>query len=107
MTSKLKSWDEMTPEQQERLRQMFRCETCRFTYEEVDEATREAVLHIIEQDKIEPFHSGESLHCWDDCYLVGSECYQLFGAIGQPEISVHLIEDNCPEKGPIHETYRD
>lgn len=100
----LKTWEEMNEQQRDKLREYVRCELNRFSYEEVDQATHDYVLDQIDQLGLEPLRGGTSIGgAWDSWFLVDGKHYQLLGVFTSEEITVSLITDNCPEKGPMLE----
>lgn len=103
--STLKTWDEMSPEQQERIRNFAR-ESFRFQYKKIDQSLRDYVVDQIDHNDLEPFHSGQSINgIWDSCFEVDDKCYQLLGSIYEESFTVTEIIDTMPEKGSIVETY--
>jgi len=101
----MKTWDELTKDEQHRISEWARKTIARFEEVEVDQATRTKVLEAIDQQSIEPFHQGSSLQAWDICYKVDGKYYQLIGAIGSDQFTVNEIIDHYPEGGPVEQTY--
>lgn len=72
----------LTPqEQQDRLRKWITDYMSKLP-QEVDDATRDYVLNYITAHQMSPAYTGQSLHIWEEHYIVEGVTYMLWGHIG-------------------------